>query len=168
MPLQTEYYDFDDEQARLETEMQEIAEKEAEAEREEFRSRYRQRGTRLQRYRAGLKWADDEWTADGVELAGLAVGDVNLVQDLADENDAIRVRDCWVARGTLSEDLPYVLHDPSGVHKSDLQKSVGYIVDHLQVSFVRWAEERIHELTHPTDEGNEYRRLLAETQTEAT
>jgi hypothetical protein len=108
-----------------------------------------------------LQIIEDEWGIDTVTLKGLTAGDVNRVEDTVDRHESVRERDAWVALGTV--DAPYVHHDPDAVAQADYEDTVATVVD-LPLSYVRWAEGNISELSHLSEaEGNGYIELVQET-----
>lgn len=167
MPIQTETYDIDDEIERLESEMDTLGEEQLDQPNDSpLQQDLFDRGAQLQRYVGILDHVSTAWDVDSVTLAGLAPGEINRIQDTADEHPDVRVRDCWVALGTVDAGLPYVNHDPDEIEDAAYIETIQAVVDETPIAFVRWAEERINDLTHPGSEGNEYRRLLAAKQAE--
>lgn len=166
MPLQTETVDLDAERERLHAEMEETAQEQAEwatgdGSNVEYVQQLQSRGTTLQEYRKILAWATESWGVESVTVAGLSPGDINRAEDFTDDNDGVRFRDAFVAIGT--HDAPYVAHDPEAVRADEYEQTVMNIVDDVPLPFVRWAEEKIGELSHLGGEmGNEYTRLLLE------
>lgn len=171
MPLDTEPYDFDAEIERLEDERQELAERagtEA-AESDDGLSaaavqQAQQRGTQLDNYLAGLRWAREHCDADSVVLGGLTAGDDALVEDhvtdarqQGDGPDTAmgRTRMHVVAAGTVEG--PWLAED------GDHLATVSNVAD-LHPGLVQWAEEHINSLG--TVEGNgqsSFRALLVAT-----
>ena len=172
MPIQTRAIDIDEERARLYDQMDEVAEEQAAYENPEA-TRYQQllaRGHQLQRYREILAWVADEWDVDSIELAGLSPGEINRVNKLVSETNATE-RDVYVTIGTVDDDVPYLQHAPEEVGEDtiaatqSIKQTLGKVVGETPLPYVRWAEERINDLTHPgVDEGNGYLSLLSEKQ----
>lgn len=174
MPIQTRAIDIDEERERLHDQMAETAEEQALYDDPEA-ARYQQlfaRGQQLQRYREILAWVAEEWDVDSIELAGLSPGEINRINDLVDETGATE-RDLFVAVGTVDDAVPYLQHDPEVVSQDTIKstqaikQTLGEVVDTTPIPYVRWAEERINDLTHPgVDEGNGYLSLLSAKQRE--
>lgn len=157
MPLQTETIDLADEQASLQAEMEETAEEQvqvkqqiddADGEAQALQSRATsllERGSKLDGYRRSMEWAQEVWDAETITLAGLTAGELNRVEDTVEEHSGVRERDAIVAAGTT--DAPYLAHDPENVDREAFEETVVAVCD-CAPAFVRWAEERVSELSH--------------------
>lgn len=172
MPLQVTEIDFQDEIARLETRMEDVAEKQVEWSHNEDRAQELLiRGNELNNQANVLRdFAEgnvDGWPAfETVTLAGLTAGEVNRVEDTVESNPGVRERDAWVGIGT--RDGPYVEHDPDAVRQDGYEQTVANVTD-LPLAYVRWAEGRITELSHLDEgKGNGYLKLVREKQREAS
>ena len=166
MPLRTKTIDFDSETHRLTEKMDELAEQQANTTNARQAEQLLERGTQLDRFSTVLeKLAAGEVETveqfDEVELAGLSPGEVNLVADIVDEHERVRERDAWVAVGT--HNAPFVEHDPEEMTEEGIRKTIFRLVDDVPLPFVRWAEERISDLSHlGMDEGNGYLQRVKE------
>lgn len=179
MALRTETIEFDAERDRLTERMEELAERQVEYQQsaeetdsEEIREQKQrqarqllQEGNRLENQREVLA-AIENGDIDGlpafesVELAGLTTGDVNRVEDVAEEHESVRERDAWVAIGT--QDAPYLEHDPGEIVHAAFEDTVRAVTD-LPLPYVQWAEAKIADLSHlGADEGNGYLALVRE------
>lgn len=167
MPLDTQTYDIETERERLQDEMERMAERQAEYEAKGNDRQAREllrEGNELDNQHETLGRLADEWNVDGVELAGLTVGEINLAEDVADENKEPRVRDTWVAAGT--QEAPYLAHEPGNITKSDFEETVVNVMD-LPMPYVRWAEGKIADLSHlGADMGNGYLALVRDKRAE--
>lgn len=170
MPLQTETVDFDSEVERLTEEMEELADEQLQAQGDRQAQQLLERGNQLDRFRTVLRKLaagdiDTVEAFDSVEFGGLSPGEVNLVEDIVEEHPKVRERDAWVAVGT--RDAPYVEHDPERLSQSAVEETIKRLVDDVPLPFLRWAEERISDLSHlGVDEGNGYLALLQERQSD--
>lgn len=170
MPLRTEIVDFAEEREQLREEMVEYAEEQAnyDGENESRVQQLMSRGNQLDRYATVLRKIEDGEIEglpafDSVTLAGLSPGEINRVEDTTDANQGVRERDAWVAIGTHDESIPYVQHDPENVDQAAYEESVTYLVSNVPLPYIRWAEERISDLSHlGADEGNGYLQLVQE------
>lgn len=162
MPLQTDTIDLKAERTRLYTEMEEVAEQQAEWGHNDARAQQLlARGNELNNHYHILDWAMDEWGIETVELAGLSAGEINRVGDFVDEHESVRELQPWVAVGT--RDAPYLEHDPDNIRPGEFETTVFRLVDDVPLAYQQWAEQRIHELTHMTEsEGNAYLQLVDE------
>jgi len=171
MPLRTETYDLDEEVQRLEDKLEEIdavldqadddnpVAQQAAADRPQIEAQLE--GVRWARDDAhdadyGPKWDED---VDTIELAGLTAGEFGRLEDDIGQsgggNGMVRVHQ--VAKGTA--DAPYV---DEGMDKDDQIIAVSQ----LPVSYTKWAEARIDELTGVGgNEETSYAELYEETQT---
>ena len=175
MPLRTEHINFNDEIESLRADMEELAEQQAELAQgdapEQQVKQVLQQGNELNNQINILEaFRDGEIhgveASEGVELAGLTAGEVNLVEDVVDKHTSVRHRDAWVAVGT--REGPYLKHDPGdGLTVGRVEDSVIAVAD-LPLPYVRWAEEKISELSHLSEgQGNGFLRLVQE-KTEGT
>lgn len=173
MPLRTEHIQFEDEIQDLREDMNDLAEKastlsENGAPDEQIKQVIHQGNELnnqiniLEALQGGELESYDP--VDGVTLAGLTAGEVNLVEDIVDKHESVRHRDAWVAIGT--RDGPYLEHDPSeGLSIGRVEDSVVAVAD-LPLPYVRWAEEKISQLSHLSEgEGNGFLALVQEKQT---
>lgn len=172
MPLRSEYVDFDSEIQSLQSDMNDLAEQastlsDGDAPEQQVQQVIQQ-GNELNNQINILRALQDGDVeglpaVDGVELAGLTAGEVNLVEDVVDKHSSVRHRDAWVAIGT--RDGPYLEHDPSeGLTVGGVEDSVIAVAD-LPLPYVRWAEERISQLSHLSEgEGNGFLELVSEKQ----
>lgn len=171
MPLQTETIDIDEEIERLGEEMDDVADEQAEwldGGHGWEHSRVQQlfeRGGQLDQHRSGLRWLREERDAETVTLSGLTAGETHLVQDLADEG--VMLEAAYISVGTT--EAPWLAHDPDkslDANREDVKDTARNVVD-LPNPLVKWAEERIHDLTSPgDDEGNGFMGLLQEKMSE--
>lgn len=168
MPLRTEVVDLEAEQARLQEQMDEVAEKQLRWQDSdpEQAQQLLVRGNELNNQANILDILAEEWDVESVELAGLTAGEVNRVEDTVESNPGVRERDAWVAIGT--RDAPYLEHNPDAVKQSEYEDTVTNVVD-LPLSYVRWAEQKISELSHLSEAtGNGYLKLVREKQAAAS
>ncbi|WP_135807361.1 hypothetical protein [Halorussus marinus] len=177
MPLKEEYIDFDEEIQRLEQKRDALAEQVAALDEDvPKREGLAEQGQDIDVCLRGLRWARDDaatddgvpvWSddVDGVTLAGLTGGEFGHVEDtvVADALDRgdTRVgegltRIYYVAKAT--QQAPYV--DGSMSFTDSVQA-----VSQLPVPFLKWADDRVDELTTiGGDEGNSFGDLVAEKQ----
>jgi hypothetical protein len=166
MPLQQEEITLETEIERLEQDRETIAEQAAAlADGNPRRAELVQEGVEIDTYLKGLRWAVDEWDADIITLSGLTGGEFGRVEDqvvsAAEQggqpgSGATRVH--LVASGTV--DAPYVEDDMSE------QQRIG-AVSQLPITFLKWAEYRVDELTTVGGNGDEsFSDLLAAKQGE--
>lgn len=163
MNLQNKTIDFGEESERLRDEMEEVAERQVKYEgNPEKEQELMQLGNELNNQINLLQILADEWGEGSVTLTGLTAGEVNRVEDTVEDNPGVRERDAWVAIGT--REAPYVEHDPDAVVQEDFEETVAAVTD-LPLAYVRWAEGRISELSHLSEEsGNGYLELVREKQ----
>lgn len=174
MPLQTQTIDLNAEIQRLQSEMEEVAEKHATLTAndapDEQATQVLQQGNNLNNQINVLTALQDGALegydpVESVTLAGLTAGEVNLVEDIVDGNAGVRHRDAWVAIGT--REGPYLEHDPeSQLSVGGVKPSVVSVAD-LPLPYVQWAEQKISELSHVSEEeGNGFLELVQEKQAE--
>jgi len=174
MPLRTKTYTFDDEEQRLQDEIDEIETAINEAgdgASNEAAQTILERLQTLQTQLEGVRWARDEahdvdyaptWDeqADAVTLGGLTGGEFGKMQDDLDGAGTGAARVYQVEMGT--EQAPY-LDDDMG---KDERIST---VSNLPVHYLMWAESRIDELTGLAGNGQmNYGELLGATQQETS
>lgn len=160
MPLDTRRYDFEEEIADLEAQIDDLADQVAEMDPTSERAKsLESRGNTLDTYRRGLEWAAEEWDVDAVELGGLNAGEYGRMQDkLPEGGGGGATRIYYVASGTV--DAPYVA--------DDLETSVANVAQ-LPIAYAKWAEAQINDLTSVGgDEGNRFYASLAERRTGTT
>jgi len=170
MALRTKTIDLEAERDRLQEQMADIAQQQADWEEtvaesdgdnEAAARRVRQltqQGNELNNQRNILAWAQDEWGVESVTLAGLTTGEVNRVEDTIEKIPAARERDAWVALGT--HEAPYLDHEPRNITQDEYEQTVRAVAD-LPLPYVRWAEAKISELSHLSEaEGNAYLELV--------
>lgn len=161
MPLDTEFYPFDEEIERLTELMQETAESLAPLDPDNpMAVPLEQSGVQLESQVEGLQWARDEWDVDGVTLGGLTGGEYGYVEDSVDAGQQGKARVYMVAKGTVR--APYVDDEMSE------DERVAATAD-LPIGYLRWADARINELMGV--EGNDSPRfgdLLAEARQQQT
>lgn len=156
MPLRTETYDLDAEAERLAERCQEVATAAAELDADDPRRETRlAEGQQLDAQLAGVRWAqtahdDDDVTVwdtavDSVELGGLTGGEwYRIEDDLTDEGSVGGATNViMVAEGTI--DAPYL---------RDGEKATIAAVSQLPLSYLKWAEARINDLSGVQDQGN--------------
>lgn len=163
MPLTEQEIHLPDERNRIREEMEDLAEEQANWDgKEEHAQQLLQQGIELENQYNILEHVQDEWDVDTITLAGLTAGEVNRVEDTVEDNKGVRERDAWVAIGT--RDGPYLEHDPENTRQDEYEETVGNVTD-LPLSYVRWAEAKISELSHLNpDAGNGYLKLVRERQ----
>lgn len=172
MPLRTEYINFNDEIQSLKDEREDIADRVAQMD-DDTPSRLAQRAISngndlhnqiniLEALRDGD--VDDLPAVEGVELAGLTDGEIALVEDVVDKHSNVKHRHPWVAIGT--REGPYLEHDPEEALSVDAVEETVVRVGDLPRPYVEWAEEKISQLSHLSEEqGNGFLRLVSEKQT---
>jgi hypothetical protein len=147
MPLQQEEITLTSEIQRLEQEREDIAEQAATlAEGNPKRPELVEEGIEIDTYLKGLRWATNEWGEETITLSGLTGGEFGKVEDTvvsaaAEQNTqpgggATRVH--LVASGTVN--APYIEDDMSE------KQRVG-AVSQLPITFLKWAEYKVDELT---------------------
>lgn len=155
--------DLSEEVESLNEEMQEWAEKQADAPfASEASRRIEYEGSTVERYRNGVAWAVSEF--DTVTLRPLTDGQRRAVRDLNDQTGFDRDQ-CVIAVGTTQ--APYVEHDPDALspNSDELKATLGNIAD-LHPGYVDWATDRIQDLGSMGDElGNSYQDMLLATRT---
>jgi len=168
MPLQTKEIDLASEIDRLEQRRRDLAEQAASlADDNPKRGELVQEGNEIDTYLHGLNWALEEWETDTVTFSGLTGGEFGRVEDSVVSSAAERgeqlgggaTRVYLVASGTV--DAPYLDDEMTE------EQRIG-AVSQLPITYLKWAEYRIDELT-TMGNGVEtsFNALLAETQTES-
>lgn len=170
MPLRTEYIDFETELESLREDMDAAADRLAQMSDDtpdELMGRVLQEGRQCETYINFLEELTDGSVPgmpemEGVELAGLTSGELDLVDDIVEKHSNMRRRHAWVAVATHG-DAPYLAHDPDesltvgGCEETALQ------VADLPRPYVEWAESKIGDLSYLSDElGNGFLALASE------
>jgi len=163
MPLQTTEFVLDEEIDRLEEERAELVEQVADiAPDNPAVEELGKRGQTIDSYLQGLRWAREEWDVDSITLGGLTGGEFGQVEDkvnAARERNGQRhnsgvTRVYYVAAGTV--DAPYIDDD---MDEDDRTAAVSQ----LPITYLRWAEAQIEELTSVGGNGQKsFGELVAE------
>ena len=152
MTLQEETINLEAEVDRLESELRETAEKAAGLDDDNPRkSELLQEGRQLDARLAGVRWAVSEWDVDEVTLAGLTGGEFGKIEDGLQQDGTTgsgATRVFLVESGTV--DAPYVSDDMT---EDQRIASVGQ----LPITYLKWADARINEMTTLGGNGNETR-----------
>ncbi|KOX94214.1 hypothetical protein [Halorubrum tropicale] len=185
MPRKTKTFDLKEEKQRIDRELDELADKEAEdinAEQAEGeiatgkfdRQDRREEAQRLEQMLVGVEWAlnpEDEQDIDPIEevtLGALNAAEYGLVSDyMSNQIDNFQgstsdrrgqqMRRAIFAAGAIVE-APFIDDD---VRNVDIQSKYAE-VSQLAPQFVYWLEQRGDELTTPEVEGNGFARRVAE------
>ncbi|ELY76670.1 hypothetical protein [Natrinema gari] len=191
MPRYTETYDLSEEKERLDSELDELADRTSEIEQQmddldddeeltqgqlhEYRESV-QEGNRLEQMYAGVQWAldpdGDREPIKEVTLGSLTAGEYAEVGDRLQAVKQGKVGwgrnpDLDNARrnmfaGACLQDAPFLdEEDP------DLEAKIHAVTD-LAPAFIHWLEERGDELTTPQVEGNGFRKRVEERRTTST
>jgi hypothetical protein len=175
MPLRTEYIEFEAEIESLQADMEDAADRLAEMDEdtpERLAAKVLQEGRDAETYINFLQSLTEGEAAnmpamEGVELAGLTSGELDLVDDIVEKHSNMRRRHAWVAVATQG-DAPYLAHDPSEPLTVEACEESAMQVADLPRPFVEWCEERIGELSHLSESrGNGFLELASAKKTEA-
>lgn len=170
MPLRTEYIDFEDEIQGLREDMNDAAERLSqmnEDDPEEIAGLTMREGQQCETY---IEFFEDLTAGEvpgmpsmeGVELAGLTSGELDLVDDIVEKHSNMRRRHAKVAIGTRG-DAPYLEHDPEDALSVDACEETALQVASLPRPYVNWAAERIGEYSYLSDDrGNAFLALASE------
>lgn len=172
MPRKTEIYDLEAEHARIDTELDDLADEVADL--DEDNPLYDQKveeAAALERQLAGLSWAlypdedDDHDPYEEITLGALSAGEYADVRDtLAGESDETK-GDAGVtgillaARGIV--DAPFIEQDDPS-----FDEKIG-AVSSLAPHFQDWISTRVDDLSTPDIEGNAFAQRLAEREASA-
>ncbi|KOX92699.1 hypothetical protein [Halorubrum tropicale] len=191
MPRRTKTFDLEEEKRRLNEQLDELADKEAEDIRAEQaegqtstpqwdRQERREEAQRLEQMLVGVEWAldpDNEDEIDPIEevtLGALNAAEYGLVSDyMAEQVDQFQgptedgrgeqMRRAIFATGAIIE-APFIDDDVRNSNISEKYREVAQ----LAPQFVYWLEQRGDELTTPEVEGNGFATRVEDKMTEET
>lgn len=171
MPLQTETIDFEREIQDLTDDMEAIAEEVSQMGEDtppQVSMRKIKAGKDLETYIDFLERVNDDTEdvagmpdIDTLTFSGLTSGEQDLVDDIDEKHENMRRNKAWVAVAT--REGPYLEHDPEDALTVDAVEETAVAVADLPRPFVTWAESKIGELSHLSeDRGNGFLALASE------